>query len=295
VAGISLEPLRTTEAHAYWRAFLEGRSDVPTRDLKDHVERYLALPPEEQRSHYAFVRDRRIVGTVRLSPDGITGFSMAEGHAADATPAILKAVDALRAQGATSITASYEDRYGPAFEALGFRPSFARMRMEAPTQRFPPRPDVLLKPPEESEIVGLTGFFKAVYEGHIEQQYGIHVGSDEEWREYIAGLLKGDSGRFLPQASFVSMEGESIVGGILVTHWMGMPLIAELGVAMDRRGRGLGRALLETASSRLAGMGEPRWSLYVTAGNDPAIRLYGSMDFATVGGRAVTARLAAPG
>jgi len=72
-----------------------------------------------------------------------------------------------------------------------------------------------------------------------------------------------------------------------------MPLVAELGVAKDHRGRGLGRALLGTSMQRLAARDEPRLALYVTVGNDPAIALYRSLGFAQVGGESVTARFEA--
>jgi len=74
--AVSLEPLRTHDAHAYWEIFVSGRGDLPTRDLKIHLDRYLALPPEEQRAHFAFRKDGRIVGAIRLGPGEISGFSM---------------------------------------------------------------------------------------------------------------------------------------------------------------------------------------------------------------------------
>jgi GNAT superfamily N-acetyltransferase len=288
---VSLEPLQTTEAHTYWRTFVSGRTDLPTSDLQIHLDRYLALSPEEQRSHFSVKRDGRIIGTVRLGPSEISGFSMDPAYREEAAAALLKSMDLLRAGGATSITAHFEDIYEAAFESLGFRRVFARMRMEAPTKRSAPPISVKLQPPEEDEVLGLTRFLMEVYEGHIEQQYGIHTGPEAEWRGYVAGLFKGDSGQFMPDASHVALEGDRIVGAILITHWMGMPLVAELGVAKDRRGRGLGRALLETAMGRLAGREEPRLALYVTLGNDPAIGLYRSIDFIQVGGQSVTARL----
>jgi len=288
---VSLEPLQTTDAHAYWRVFLSGRSDLPTDDLKVHLDRYLSLPPEEQRSHLSVKKEGRIIGTVRLGPAEISGFSMDPAEVGETASVLLKAVDVLRAGGAASITAHYEDRYEPAFASLGFRRIFARIRMEAPTMKKAPAQNVKLQPPEEDEVLGLTTFLMAVYEGHIEQQYGMHVGTEEEWRGYVGGLLKGDSGRFMPDASYVVLESDRIIGAILVTHWMGMPLVSELGVATDRRGRGIGRALLEASMDRLAGIDEPRIALYVTVGNDPAIGLYLSLGFAQVGGESVTARL----
>ena len=145
--------------------------------------------------------------------------------------------------------------------------------------------------PEEAEVLGLTTFLMQVYDGHMEQQHGIHVGAEEEWRGYVAGLFKGDSGQYMPDASYVALEGGRIVGAILITHWMGMPLVAELGVAKDHRGKGLGRGLLQASMHRLAARDEPRLALYVTIGNDPAIALYRKMGFVQVGGESVTARL----
>lgn len=288
---LSLDPLSTQDAHAYWRVFVSGRTDLPTSELKVHLDRYLALPSEEQRTHFSIRKDGRIVGTVRLSPGEISGFSMAPAEASEATSALLRCMDFLRAGGTGTITVHFEDRYAASFESLGFRRIFARMRMEVPTVRAPLPNGIRLVPPEEAEVARLTAFLMDVYAGHMEQDFGLHSGGEAEWRDYVAGLLKGDSGRFMPDASFVSLAEQRIEGAILTTHWMGMPLVAELGVAKDRRGAGLGRALLQAAMNRLEGLGEQRLALYVTVGNDPALALYRSMGFAQVGGQSVTARL----
>lgn len=288
---VTLETLPTTKAHEYWRVFVSGRSDLPTKDLMVHLDRYLALTPEEQRSHFSVLKADRIIGTVRLGPAEISGFSMTPDAVDETAGALLRAVDLLRAGGATSITAHYEDRYEPAFSSLGFHRVFARMRMQAPTKRGAAAPGLTLQPPEEGEVLGLTKFLMDVYDGHIEQQYGMHVGSEDEWRGYVGGLFKGDSGRYMPDVSYVALEGDRIVGAVLVTHWMGAPLVAELGVAKDRRGNGIGRALVEATMHRLALLEEPHLSLYVTVGNDPAISLYRSLGFVQVGGQSVTSRL----
>lgn len=288
--ALRLEPLRTLDAHAYWQVYVEGRTDLPTRSVAAHVERYLALPPEEQRTHFAIREGDAIVGTVRLLPGTITGFAMDLAHAGDAPTAIIKALDLLQAQGSTAITASFDEAYARSFEALGFHERFARMRMEAATARFPPGA-VALKPPEEAEIPLLARFFRDAYQGHMEQAFGMHVGSEEDWAGYVTGILRGEAGRFMPEASFVAVEADRLLGAVLVSHWMEAPMVAELGVAPDRRRRGIARALLAAASSRLAALEEPRWALYVTVGNDPAIALYRAFGFAQVGGRTITARL----
>lgn len=290
MTALRLEPLQSVDASAYWQVYVAGRTDLPTTSVAAHVERYLALPPEEQRTHFAIREGEVLVGTVRLLPGTITGFSMDPAHADDAAAAIIRALDLLRTQGSAAVTASFDEAYGGAFESLGFRPLFARMRMEAPTRRLP-APDLPLQPPEEDEIPKLARFFMDVYEGHVEQAYGMHVGGEDDWRGYVTGILRGDAGRFMPDASFVALEEGRLAGAILVTHWMGAPMVAEVGVAPDRRRRGLARALLSVASTRLAALDEPRWALYVTEGNDPALSLYRAFGFERAGGRTVTARL----
>jgi len=76
VGGLTLAPLQTGDAEAYWRVYVAGRTDLPSRDLRMHLDRYLTLPPEEQRSHLAVLMDGKIVGTVRLLPDTIAGFAI---------------------------------------------------------------------------------------------------------------------------------------------------------------------------------------------------------------------------
>lgn len=296
--ALGLEPLHTKDAHEYWRVFIAGRSDLPTRDLKVHLDRYLSLPQEEQRTYFAFREDGRIVGTVRIARGGseapdanLSGFSMDPTRADLATAAIVKAIDFLRAAATTRLTATFEERYEPAFAAVGFRRWFARMRMDAPVVKRPPASDVPLRPPEEAEVLGLTAFFMEVYEGHMEQVFGMHVGSEADWRAYLAALFKGESGEFMPDASFVALEGERIVGAILVTYWMGSPLVAEIGVSKDHRGRGLGAALLQAAMNRLADRGERTLGLFVTVGNGPAIALYRRLGFDPASGQTVTANL----
>src|SRR5207249_5839440 len=129
--SLQLEPLQTTEAHAYWRVFLSRRTDLPTRDLKIHLDRYLGLTPEEQRSHLSAKKDGRIIGTLRLGPSEISGFSIDPSFAPAHATVLLKAVDLLRAGGAAAIVAHCEDLYEPAFVSLGFGRVFAGIRAGA--------------------------------------------------------------------------------------------------------------------------------------------------------------------
>src|SRR5947207_3623842 len=173
--SLQLEPLQTTEAHAYWRVFLSGRTDLPTGDLKIHLDRYLGLTPEEQRSHFSAKKEGRIIGTLRLGPSEISGFSIDPSFAPETATVILKAVDLLRAGGATAIVAHFEDRYEPAFVSLGSRRVFARIRVAAPTRKAPPPEGLTLQPPEEDEVLGLTQCIVDDSDAQMEPEYGVHT------------------------------------------------------------------------------------------------------------------------
>ncbi|TLZ55762.1 MAG: GNAT family N-acetyltransferase [Methanobacteriota archaeon] len=286
--GLELAPLETSDAEEYWRVFLAGRTDVPTRDLRVHIDRYLALPQDEQKTYFAVKENGRIIGTVRLAGNFLGTFSLLPEERRWTQDAILVALEPLIQSGPERVVASYEDAYSTEFERLGFLERFSRIRMEAPVRTTPP-PAVPMAHPEVTDLEDVMRFLMGVYEGHIEQKFGMHVGSETEWREYVTGIWKGDSGSYLPLASWAARDSDGVAGVALTTHWMGAPLLSELGVRKDRRGEGLGRALVVQTMNALADLTYDRLGLYVTIGNDPALALYKSLGFTQVGGRAVSA------
>ena len=286
--GVELVPLETSDAEAYWRAFLAGRTDVPSTDVKVHMDRYLALPPEEQRTYFALKESGRTVGTVRIAGGSIGSFSLLPEERRWTRDAILLATSSVIQGGTDRIVAGFEDAYGPEFEALGFKESFSRVRMESAAAKRDP-PAVPMAHPEVTDVDAIVAFLMGVYEGHIEQQFGMHVGTEAEWREYVTGIWKGDSGGYLPRASWATKDDAGLAGVALTTEWMGFPLLAELGVRKDRRGQGLGRALVLATLGALADLAHDRLALYVTVGNDPAMALYKGLGFREIGGRTVTA------
>src|SRR2546427_2416874 len=99
------------------------------------------------------------------------------------------------------------------------------MRMEAPTKRS----DVVnikLQPPEEAEVLGLTTFLMQVYDGHMEQQHGIHVGAEEEWRGYVTGLFQGGFRPDMPHPAHVAVGGGGGGGGDLIFDRVGVAPVA---------------------------------------------------------------------
>ncbi len=287
MAGIELTSLDSKEADAYFRAFVAGRRDLPTTDVTVHMNGYLALPPDEQRTFFALREGGRIVGTVRLAGTQMSFFSLVPDARRWTRDAVLAASDILIARGADRIVATFDDSYAADFERLGFKETFSRIRMEAPLSRRE-LPAVPMAHPELTDVPAMSEFFMRLYEGHLEQQLGMHVGGPAEWREYVTSNWKGDAGRYLPLASWASRDDAGLAGVCLTTEWMGLPLIAEVGVRKDARRKGLGRALMVAAMNSLVDLNFARLALYVTIGNEPALALYASLGF-TEAGRTVNA------
>lgn len=285
MAELEIVALDPKDAEAYWSVYIAGRTDVPTTDVRAHVERYESLPDEERAKYFAATLDGALIGCFRAAPGSIGSFAVLpawEHHGS----AILNG--ALRVARTGRVEASYEDRYAGVFAGAGFRELFSRVRMEAPIGRncfAPPEPLHAVTRDRLEEVVDLL---IAAYEGHMEQSFGMHVGSRDDWIGYVRAIFDGEVGRYLANASFVSESDGTIHAAILNTHWMGSPLIADLGVRPDARRRGLGKALVLRTMNALSHMGEDKLALYVTLGNEPAIRLYDRLGFRVVGGRSVS-------
>jgi ribosomal protein S18 acetylase RimI-like enzyme len=107
----------------------------------------------------------------------------------------------------------------------------------------------------------------------------------EDARRGTHGLLHGDVGRWLPDASFGIEESGRLIAQTLANDLEG-GLITEVGVDPAYRRRGLARRLLPLTleALRSAGFEVPR--LVVTMWNPGAVRLYGSLGFEFIPGGA---------
>jgi ribosomal protein S18 acetylase RimI-like enzyme len=100
----------------------------------------------------------------------------------------------------------------------------------------------------------------------------------EDARRGTYGLLHGDVGRWLPEASFGIQEGDRLVAHTLANELAG-GLVTEVGVDPAYRRRGFARRLLPLTidALRSAGFEVPR--LVVSLWNPGAVRLYERMGF----------------
>lgn len=101
-------------------------------------------------------------------------------------------------------------------------------------------------------------------------------------RDEVRGYLAGSSGAPLLEHSRVAIDGDRMVSAALVSEFEGNPLLAYVFTAADHKGRGLGEGLTRMVMHSLAGAGEARLHLWVTAGNTPAERIYERLGFAEV-------------
>jgi ribosomal protein S18 acetylase RimI-like enzyme len=238
------------------------------------------------------------VGTVRIgSPEpgepsnSISFFSLVPEARTWVREAILAAAEPIIGRGADKVFAGFDDTYTEDFVKLGFHVRYARIRMEVSPLVKAEKPALPMAHPEAMDVDEVATFLRAAYEGHLEQQFGMHVGSAEEWTDYVTAIWKGTNGTYIPLASWLVRDDAGIAGASLASHWMGAPLLTEIGVRKDRRGQGIARDLLRATTNALIDLEHDRLALYVTIGNDPAIRLYESLGFRQTGARNVSAVL----
>src|SRR2546426_1070980 len=119
-------------------------------------------------------------------------------HPPPGPPALL-ATTRILGGGAARFVAGLGDSYFPDLEKLGFAERFSRMRREAPARTRDP-PQVPMSHPEVTDLEDIMRFLMGVYEGHIEQRYGMHTGTEAEWRGDGTGRWEGGGGGGAPPA-----------------------------------------------------------------------------------------------
>ena len=80
----------------------------------------------------------------------------------------------------------------------------------------------------------------------------------------------------------VAVEHGELVSASIVTRFEGSPFVAFTMTQASHKGRGLSRAMMTRTVRILAEAGASHLDLVVTAGNEPAQRLYSSLGFVTV-------------
>ncbi len=99
-----------------------------------------------------------------------------------------------------------------------------------------------------------------------------------EPRGDVARALDGDASTIL-----AGVDGGALVGTVMVGHDGHRGWLYYLAVTPDRRGEGLGRALVRAAEEWLRERGAPKIQLMVRDGNEAAIGFYESLGYSNQG------------
>ena len=121
------------------------------------------------------------------------------------------------------------------------------------------------------------------YSEHIDSQINDHYRTLAGATDYLHNIAQfPGSATFHPPASFIAFEMTTgLVAGISLSSFIADDVghIAEICVAPDARGAGLGYELLRQSIATLRGAGAKRVSLTVTATNEEAVKLYNRCGF----------------
>jgi len=135
-----------------------------------------------------------------------------------------------------------------------------------------------LEPWDDRNFDAAATVLALAHAGHIDAEMSDQYRTFEGASRFLHDLVRFPGcATFCGPASYVAFDqATGKAAGISLASFVGPRVahIAELCVAPDARGAGLGHELLRQSAATLAGAGAERISLTVTATNEEAIRLY---------------------
>lgn len=132
---------------------------------------------------------------------------------------------------------------------------------------------------EESDLDILASLEIEGYRNTEEFSLRPELQSPEACRAFLEKMLSGKIGRFLRNLSFKVMEKETLCGAIYTFEHESHAYIADIVIAPNYRGRGLGKMLLTYALEQYQRAGYSQVGLAVTATNTATICLYERFGF----------------
>lgn len=171
----------------------------------------------------------------------------------------------------------------PLMRSLGFR-RYGRSEMELeravtlPVEA--PSPGEVVRRIERTDLFALADLHRGAYHDSFDRFLFLELTDDKQdaVRE-VREILDGRWGEFAPAGSWLLEERGHLAGAVLTVHGTAGALIADVMVAPEARGRGVGRRVLTAAVRGMLDAGATRVYLNVTEGNERAIRLYRRLGF----------------
>jgi len=142
-------------------------------------------------------------------------------------------------------------------------------------------PTPRLRPWDMVDLPDAVRLLARAYAGSSGMRCFAPNGRLEEWTTYLTQMVRTRAcGELALPCSFAA-PGRDTLDGFVVTTWVapGTAHVAQVAVAPDRRGRGLGRSLLVASLDAARRHGAARVTLLVSGSNTVARRLYASLGF----------------
>jgi ribosomal protein S18 acetylase RimI-like enzyme len=144
-------------------------------------------------------------------------------------------------------------------------------------------PGVRIRPFEERDLFPVTRLLATAYAGVVGAECFAPHGRLDEWARYVRQLLETPAcGQWLGCASFVAeREADGSVAAVVLATRLSSETahIAQIAVAADTRGTGLGRAVLASSCGAARASGLSAMTLLVDDENAPARQLYAREHF----------------
>lgn len=203
----------------------------------------------------------------------------------EVTAAIVDHMIASPAAQGTSLAVSFAREQAPGLasvmEARGFRLERYRYLEVALAPGEDLRPPCRMWAP--ADLAPVVDLVARAYRDSAELRPFAPDNRHEEWIEYVTQLVASPAcGRFLPWASVVcnASRGSGLdAAAIVTTIGERTTHLAQIVVDPRARGRGLGRALVESVMATAAARGFERMTLLVAASNDRASALYDRLGY----------------
>jgi ribosomal protein S18 acetylase RimI-like enzyme len=167
---------------------------------------------------------------------------------------------------------------------LGFR-RFGRSEMvleASPPPSLPalPVPGEELRRVDRTDLPSLVVLHRAAYHDRFDRYLFMEDPDEaEDAHRGVSEILDGRWGEFEPAGSWLLLREGRPVGAVLSVHTPAGTLIADVAVAPELQGAGVGRRVLGRAVDALRAERGGRIYLNVTEGNERALRLYRRLGF----------------
>lgn len=187
--------------------------------------------------------------------------------------------------GVTGLDQTDESVLAPQFTSAPGRSAIRRFGLRRPIdlRELPADPvlpeGVQFVPVRQVPVVELARVDVAAFEGGPDAAFLADTPAGDE--ELLGGIVAGQLGRLLEEASPALVDAEGLLLGFALTveESPRSALLADVAVRPQDKGRGFGRALLHRTIRGLAALGHAELRLWVTEANQSAHQLYVSAGF----------------